>query len=417
MSKKLFASESVTEGHPDKICDQISDAVLDAILKEDREARVAVEVLATNGLVVVAGEITTETYVDVQELVRSKVLEIGYDSSAMGFDGHTCGVLVSLGAQSAEIASGVDTALEVREESLPEGGTEAVEGYSRLGAGDQGLMFGYATNENPDYMPTPINLAHLMTKRLADLRKHDSGFNWLYPDGKSQLIVGYEDGKPVSVEHVLISTQHSPDVDLKFVQQQVAEHVVKHVLEEYNARLLEDGFPALDVTDAEFLVNPAGEWNVGGPKSDAGLTGRKIIVDTYGGFARHGGGNFHGKDPSKVDRSAAYALRWVAKNLVAAGLAERVELQVSYAIGKSEPLGLYVDSFGTVQAGLTDERLTQIVKEVFDLRPAAIIDSLGLKDVNNYQEVARYGHFGANAIMLGMPWEQLNKVEELKKYL
>lgn len=416
MSKKLFASESVTEGHPDKICDQISDAVLDAILTEDREARVAVEVLATNGLVVVAGEITTETYVDVQEIVRSKVLEIGYESSVMGFDGHTCGVLVSLGAQSAEIASGVDTALEVRGETLPESGIGAVEGYARLGAGDQGLMFGYATNENPDYMPTPINLAHLMTKRLAELRKDDENFNWLYPDGKSQVIIGYEKGKPVSVEHVLISTQHSPDVDLVFVQEEVETHVIKHVLEEYNARLLHDGFPVLDVSEAVFLVNPAGEWNVGGPKSDAGLTGRKIIVDTYGGFARHGGGNFHGKDPSKVDRSAAYALRWVAKNLVAAGVAERVELQVSYAIGKAEPLGLYVDTFGTVKQGLTDERVNEIVKQVFDLRPAAIIDTLGLKDVTNYQEVARYGHFGANALQLGMPWEQLNKVEELKKH-
>lgn len=409
MFKKLFASESVTEGHPDKICDQISDAVLDSLLAEDRESRVAVEVLATNGLVVVAGEVTTEGFADVQEIVRQKVLEIGYNTSSMGFDGNTCGVLVSFAGQSPEIAGGVDTALEAR--------LGAEETYARLGAGDQGLMFGYATDENPDYMPTPINLAHLMTKRLAELRKEHQGFDWIYPDGKSQVIIGYEDEKPVSVEHVLISTQHSPDVDLDFVQEQITEHVIKHVLKEYNARLAFYEYDELEYADAEFLVNPAGEWNVGGPKSDAGLTGRKIIVDTYGGFARHGGGNFHGKDPSKVDRSAAYALRWVAKNLVAANLAERVELQVSYAIGKAEPLGLYVDTFGTAKHGLTDDQLADIVKTVFDLRPAAIIDELGLKDITNYQQVAKYGHFGANAIELSMPWEQPNKVEELIKAL
>jgi S-adenosylmethionine synthetase len=405
MSRKLFASESVTEGHPDKICDQISDAVLDAILKEDREARVAIEVLVTNGLVVVAGEVTTETYVDIQQLVRNKIIEIGFDNSAKGFDGNTCGVLVSLGAQSSEIAKGVDIPLESR--------LSAQTMSLGLGAGDQGLMFGYATDENPDYMPTPINLAHLMTKRLAELRKSDSNFEWLYPDGKSQVIIGYEDNKPVSVEHVLISTQHSPLVNLEFVQEQVVEHVINHVISEYNNRLLEAGLPILDFKYATLLVNPAGEWNVGGPKADAGLTGRKIIVDTYGGFARHGGGNFQGKDPSKVDRSAAYALRWVAKNLIAAGLAERVELQVSYAIGKVEPLGLYVDTFGTSKFGLSDEDILGIVNQVFDLRPSAIIDSLGLKDINNYQEVAKYGHFGINSIELGMPWERLDKVEEI----
>jgi S-adenosylmethionine synthetase len=409
MSKKLFASESVTEGHPDKICDQISDAILDAILREDRDARVAVEVLVTNGLVVVAGEITTEVYIDIQKLVREKIINIGFDDSNKGFDGNTCGVLVSLGSQSTEIAKGVDIPLEKR--------TSDTEESFGIGAGDQGLMFGYATNENPDYMPTPINLAHLMTMRLSDLRKTNPEFSWIYPDGKSQVIIGYEDEKPISIEHVLISTQHSPEVSLSFVQEQILEHVIMDVINEYNIQLVNAELPELHFSEATMLVNPAGEWNIGGPKSDAGLTGRKIIVDTYGGFARHGGGNFHGKDPSKVDRSAAYALRWIAKNLVAAGVADRLELQVSYAIGKAEPLGLHVDSFGTAKKGLSDEDILKVVNNIFDLRPSAIIDTLMLKDVTWYQEVAKYGHFGRNAIELGMPWEVLGRVREIEELI
>lgn len=402
MNRKLFTSESVTEGHPDKLCDQISDAVLDAILKEDPEGRVAVEVLATNGMIVVAGEVTTETYVDIQNIVRQKIIDIGYDDSIKGFDGNTCGVMVSLVPQSTEIAAGVDTALEARQ------GEE--ETYSKLGAGDQGLMFGYATNENPYYMPTPITLAHLLTQKLAEVRKTELPF--FYPDGKSQVIIGYENDIPVSVEHVLISTQHSEGVTLKEVQTLVTQEVIMPVLKAYNTKLIQTGHTPLDLSTTEYLVNPAGEWNIGGPKSDAGLTGRKIIVDTYGGFARHGGGNFQGKDPSKVDRSAAYAMRWVAKNVIAAGLADRAELQISYAIGKAEPLAIYVDTFGTGK--YEDDIILAAVKEVFDLRPAAIIETLGLKHVNNYQEVAKYGHFGANADRLGMPWERLNRIGELK---
>jgi S-adenosylmethionine synthetase len=404
MTKKLFASESVTSGHPDKMCDQISDAVLDAILKDDPEARVAIETLTTNGLVVVAGEITTTTQVDIQEIVRNKVLEIGYNRSELGFDANTCSVLVSIGAQSQEIAEGVNNSLEARQ------GNEDL--YDEQGAGDQGLMFGYATNENDAYMPTAIHLAHKLTKRLQQFRefsnKNELVRNFLRPDGKAQVVVGYEDGVPTTIEHVLISTQHSPFIQLEELQEQVVKNIIIPVLEDYKQSLEAIG-KTIDYSNASFLVNPAGAWTVGGPRADAGLTGRKIIVDTYGGFARHGGGNFQGKDPSKVDRSAAYALRWVAKNIVAAGLADRVELQVAYAIGKAKPLALYVDTFGTGK--YSDELIQKAVDAVFDLRPAAIIDDLNLKHITNYQYVATYGHFGDNAA--SYPWEQVNKTNDL----
>jgi S-adenosylmethionine synthetase len=405
----VFASESVTEGHPDKMCDQLSDALLDAFLTDDPKSRVAVECFAGNGLIVVGGEVTTETYVDVQQVVRDKIVEIGFDDSVKGFDGNTCGVLLALSPQSAEIAGGVDVSLEERETGAGKG----------LGAGDQGLMFGFAVRENPFFMPTAITLAHMLTERLSVLRKTVDGFGWLFPDGKAQVVVGYDDaGVPVKVEHVLVSTQHSPSVGLSFVQKEVVEHVVSAVLNEYNA-LLEStgGYRLLDVSDVNVLVNPAGEWNVGGPKADAGLTGRKIIVDTYGGFARHGGGNFHGKDPSKVDRSAAYALRHVAKNIVAAGLATKVELQICYAIGKAEPLGLMVDTFGTGAQGVFGETLSGMVSGLVDLTPSGIIDSLGLTEVTNYQRVASYGHFGFNAENNGMPWEALNLVDKFRGFV
>jgi S-adenosylmethionine synthetase len=401
----VFASESVTEGHPDKMCDQLSDALLDAFLKEDAASRVAVECFAGNGLIVVGGEVTTETYVDVQNVVRDKILEIGFDDSVKGFDGNTCGVVVALSPQSSEIAAGVDESLEVRSGGADKG----------LGAGDQGLMFGFATRENPFFMPTAITLAHVLTERLSVLRKQAEQFSWLFPDGKAQVVVGYNDaGFPVSVEHVLVSTQHSASVGLDFVQKEVAEHVVGDVLREYNIMLEKSGFDPLDVSHVDVLVNPAGSWTVGGPKADAGLTGRKIIVDTYGGFARHGGGNFHGKDPSKVDRSAAYALRHVAKNLVAAGLVDKVELQVCYAIGKAEPLGLMVDSFGTAKHGVTDKMLEHMVCESVNLTPSGIINSLGLTGIHDYQKVAAYGHFGFNGEKHGMPWESLNLVERFR---
>ena len=398
----VFASESVTEGHPDKMCDQLSDVLLDAFLKDDEQSRVAVECFAGNGLIVVGGEVTTDTYVDVQQVVRDRIVEVGFDDSLKGFDGNTCGVTVSLSAQSVEIAAGVDVPLEERESGVKSG----------LGAGDQGLMFGFAVRENPFLMPTPITLAHMLTKRLSVLRKTVDDFSWLFPDGKSQVVVGYDDaGVPVSVEHVLVSTQHSPYVGLDVVQKEVVEHVVWGVLKEYNELLEAGGFTPLVVSNTSMLVNPAGAWSLGGPKADAGLTGRKIIVDTYGGFARHGGGNFHGKDPSKVDRSAAYALRHVAKNIVAAGLADKVELQICYAIGKAEPLGLMVDSFGTVREGLTDAGLEKLIRDMVDLTPSGIIDRLGLTRVPNYVNVASYGHFGFNAEQHSMPWERLDLVD------
>lgn len=403
MTEYIFASESVTEGHPDKMCDQISDAILDAILTEDPEGRVAVETLATGGLIHVAGEVTTEAYADVAEIVKNKVIEIGYDSSLKSFDGNSCGVEVSIGQQSPDIALGVDNAVEAREGKL--------DTYSKLGAGDQGLMFGYATNENNDYMPTPINIAHLLTKKLATVRKEEE-LDFLYPDGKAQVVIGYDNNKnPISIKHILVSTQHAENIPHNNIANSVAEKVILPVIQEYNNNLSNP----LSIANLEILINPTGNFVIGGPKGDAGLTGRKIIVDTYGGFARHGGGAFSGKDPSKVDRSAAYALRWVAKNMVATGLVDKLELQVSYAIGKAEPIGISINTFETGQ--LSDQELLTIIDNVFDLRPAAIIDILGLKNITQYQQVAKYGHFGSNAIALDMPWERLDKVEEIKNFI
>lgn len=407
---KLFTSESVTEGHPDKVCDQISDAVLDELLKQDPNSRVAIETMASTGPVYVAGEVTTNGYVDIEKLVREKLVQIGYDSARKGFDGNTCGIITSITAQSTEIANGVDNAYETREQ-----GSADEDGLLSQGAGDQGLMFGFASDENQSYMPTAIDLAHLLVKHLAKARRSTLS-DMLYPDGKSQVVIGYnEQGVPVSVEHVLISTQHSPDYALNDVREAVKGNVIIPTLDRYNRALEASGRAGLSLENLTILINPAGSWSFGGPKADAGLTGRKIIVDTYGGYARHGGGNFHGKDPSKVDRSAAYMLRWVAKNAVAAGLAKKLELQVSYAIGTAQPIALYVDTFGT---GLvSDDRILEIIKTVFDFRPAAINKQLGLTSITNYQEVAKYGHFGANAIELDMPWEKLDKVEEIRNLI
>lgn len=404
---KLFTSESVTEGHPDKICDQISDAVLDAILAQDPNARVAIETMVSTGPVYVAGEVATEGYVNVEQIVRDKILEIGYDSARKGFDGNSCGIITSITSQSSEIAQGVDNSYETREEGL-----RSEDGLLSQGAGDQGLMFGFASDENHNYMPTPIDIAHSLVSKLAEFRKAGLS-NMIYPDGKSQVVIGYnQQGTPVTVEHVLISTQHSSDYSIKRIRETIKNEVIIPVLDAYNRDLEISGHKGLSLENLTILVNPAGTWSFGGPKADAGLTGRKIIVDTYGGFARHGGGNFHGKDPSKVDRSAAYMLRWVAKNAVAAGLAKRLELQVSYAIGKAQPIALYVDSFGT--GVIPDNQILEILREVFDFRPAAINQQLNLTSIKNYQEVAKYGHFGMNAIALGMPWEALDKVSEIK---
>jgi S-adenosylmethionine synthetase len=405
---KLFTSESVTEGHPDKICDQISDAVLDALLAQDPNSRVAIETMVSTGPVYVAGEVSTEGYVDVENIVRDKLIEIGYDSARKGFDGLSCGIITSITSQSDEIARGVDNAFETREQ-----GTEDSDGMLSQGAGDQGLMFGFASDENHNYMPTAIDLAHSLVSTLAEARK-TSLSDMLYPDGKSQVVVGYnESGVPVSIEHVLISTQHSQKHEVDSIRDAVLKEVIVPTLDRYNSSLEVSGRSGLSLANLEVLINPAGAWSFGGPKADAGLTGRKIIVDTYGGFARHGGGNFHGKDPSKVDRSAAYMLRWVAKNAVAAGLAKRLEIQVSYAIGTAHPIALYVDSFGT--GSIPDSQILEIIKNVFDFRPAAINKQLGLTSITNYQSVAKYGHFGTNAISLDMPWERLDKVTQLRE--
>lgn len=405
---KLFTSESVTEGHPDKICDQISDAVLDAILEQDPRARVAIETMVSTGPVYVAGEVTTEGYVDVEKIVRDKLVEIGYDSAEKGFDGNSCGIITSITGQSAEIARGVDDAFETREQ-----GSEDLDGLLSQGAGDQGLMFGFASDENHNYMPTAIDIAHSLVKNLTASRRTILS-DMLYPDGKSQVVVGYnEHGIPVSIEHVLISTQHSTKYPVEAVRAAVRDNVIIPTLHMYNKNLEASGRLGLSLSNLEILINPAGAWSFGGPKADAGLTGRKIIVDTYGGYARHGGGNFHGKDPSKVDRSAAYMLRWVAKNVVAAGLAKKLEIQVSYAIGTAQPIALYVDSFGT--GTILDKEILDVIKAVFDFRPAAINKQLGLTEITNYQQVAKYGHFGANAIELDMPWERLGKVGEIQK--
>ncbi len=392
MSKRLFTSESVTEGHPDKICDQISDAVLDAILEKDPMARVACETLATTGMIFVAGEITTNCYVDIEQIVRETVRGIGYDRAKYGFDCDSCAVITSLKGQSPDIAMGVDTALEARE------GNKSVE--DETGAGDQGMMFGFACDETDDLMPMPIYLAHKLSRKLSEVRKNGT-LAYLRPDGKSQVTVEYEDDKPVRVTAVVISTQHSPEVEHSQIEKDVIAHVVKSVIPE---NLLDE--------NTKYYINPTGRFVIGGPQGDTGLTGRKIIVDTYGGYASHGGGAFSGKDPTKVDRSGAYAARYVAKNIVASGLATRCEIELAYAIGVSKPVSVLVNTHGTGK--VSDEKITELINTVFDLRPAAIINNLGLRKPL-YKQVASYGHFGRND--LDLPWERTDKVDELKKAL
>ena len=395
---RLFTSESVTEGHPDKICDAISDSILDALLTEDPRARVAVETLVTTGQVHVAGEVNTTAYADIPKIVREKVLEIGYDSSAKGFDGNSCGVNVAIGAQSPEIAQGVDNAYESRVEGITE------DEIARQGAGDQGLMFGYASNETAEYMPLPIALAHRLSRRLTQVRK-EGIVDHLRPDGKTQVTFAYtDDNEPSHLDTVVISTQHDAEVDSAWLEGPLRSEVLEWVIKDA-------GLEKYYTEDTTLLVNPSGSFILGGPMGDAGLTGRKIIVDTYGGMARHGGGAFSGKDPSKVDRSAAYAMRWVAKNIVAAGLADRAEVQVAYAIGRAKPVGLYVETFGTAKEGLSDANIQAAVNQVFDLRPAAIIRELDLLRPI-YTQTAAYGHFGRTDVEL--PWEQLNRVEALR---
>ncbi|MEZ0449973.1 methionine adenosyltransferase [Cellulomonas sp. ICMP 17802] len=390
---RLFTSESVTEGHPDKICDQISDAILDAILEQDPAARVAVETMVTTGLVHVAGEVTTSAYVEIPQIVRQVVRGIGYTSSAIGFDGDSCGISVSIGQQSPDIAAGVDKAIEVREDSSD------LDPLDAQGAGDQGLMFGYASDDTPTLLPLPIWLAHRLAERLTLVRK-EGILPGLRPDGKTQVTIGYDGDRAVKLDTVVLSTQHDPDVQLETaLRPGIAEHVVAPVLEQLD----------LDATGYRLLVNPTGTFVVGGPQGDAGLTGRKIIVDTYGGIARHGGGAFSGKDPSKVDRSAAYAMRWVAKNVVAAGLARRCEVQVAYAIGKANPVGLYVETFGTETVPVA--RLTAAIREVFDLRPAAIVRDLDLLRPI-YRKTAAYGHFGRE--LPEFTWERTDRVADLQ---
>ncbi|QUQ66776.1 methionine adenosyltransferase [Kutzneria sp. CA-103260] len=391
-SRRLFTSESVTEGHPDKICDAISDSILDGLLSKDPRSRVAVETLITTGQVHVAGEVTTEAYADIPTIVREKILEIGYDSSAKGFDGNSCGVNVAIGSQSPDIAQGVDTAYESRVES-------AEDEIARQGAGDQGLMFGYATTDTPELMPLPIALAHRLSRRLTAVRKNGA-LPYLRPDGKTQVTIEYAGDQPVRLDTVVVSSQHADGIDLeKMLAVDVREQVVLPELAELN----------LDTESVRLFVNPTGRFVIGGPMGDAGLTGRKIIVDTYGGMARHGGGAFSGKDPSKVDRSAAYAMRWVAKNVVAAGLAGRTEVQVAYAIGKAAPVGLFVETFGT--ENVDPAKIQQAINEVFDLRPAAIIRDLDLLRPI-YAPTAAYGHFGRPD--LDLPWERTDRADALK---
>ncbi len=399
MEKRLFTSESVTEGHPDKVCDAISDAILDACMEQDPMSRVACETAACTGFVLVTGEITTKAYVDMQKVVRDTVKEIGYDKSDYGFDANTCAVLVAIDEQSSDIAMGVDKALEAKKAEAESGMSD--EQLEAIGAGDQGMMFGYATNETEDYMPYPIDLAHKLAKQLTKVRK-DGTLKYLRPDGKSQVSVEYDEaGKPVRLEAVVLSTQHDADV----TQEQIHEDIKKYVFDPV--------LPA-EMIDAEtkFFINPTGRFVIGGPHGDAGLTGRKIIVDTYGGYARHGGGAFSGKDCTKVDRSAAYAARYVAKNIVAAGLADKCEIQLSYAIGVAQPTSVMVDTDGTGK--ISDDKLVDIIRENFDLRPAGIIKMLDLRRPI-YKQTAAYGHFGRND--LDLPWERLDKVENLKKYL
>ena len=392
MAGRLFTSESVTEGHPDKIADQISDSVLDEMLRQDPGSRVAVETLLTTGLVVVAGEVTTTGYVDVKQIVRDRILTIGYDSSLKGFDGHSCGVMVAIGGQSGDIAQGVDSGHEAR--------TGSVDAMDKQGAGDQGLMFGYACDDTPELMPLPITLAHRLSERLTEVRKNGT-LDYLRPDGKTQVTIEYDDDdRAVRVDTVVLSTQHADGIDLDTqLEPDVRKHVIDPVLADFD----------IDSEGYRLLVNPTGKFVVGGPMGDAGLTGRKIIVDTYGGMARHGGGAFSGKDPSKVDRSAAYAMRWVAKNIVAGGLARRAEVQVAYAIGKAQPVGVFVQTFGTETVPVT--AIQRAVLEVFDLRPAAIIQDLDLLRPI-YAQTAAYGHFGRE--LPEFTWERTDRAEELK---
>jgi S-adenosylmethionine synthetase len=395
MEKLLFTSESVTEGHPDKVCDAISDAILDALIEQDPMSRVACEAATCTGFVLVTGEITTKAYVDIPKIVRDTVKEIGYDKSEYGFDGNTCAVFSAIDEQSSDIAMGVDKALEARESKMSDEELEAI------GAGDQGMMFGYATNETAEYMPYPISLAHKLALQLTKVRK-DGTLKYLRPDGKTQVSVEYdEDGKPKRLEAVVLSTQHDPDV----TQEQIHEDIKKHVFDVILPQELVDD-------ETKFFINPTGRFVIGGPHGDAGLTGRKIIVDTYGGYARHGGGAFSGKDCTKVDRSGAYAARYVAKNIVAAGLADKCEIQLSYAIGVAQPTSINVDTFGTGK--LSSEKLVEIVRENFDLRPAGIIKMLDLRRPI-YKQTAAYGHFGRND--LDLPWEKTDKADDLKKYL
>jgi S-adenosylmethionine synthetase len=392
MKNRLFTSESVTEGHPDKIADQISDAILDSLLSQDSKSRVAVETLITTGQVHVAGEVTTNGYADVMNIVRDTVLEIGYDSSEKGFDGNSCGVSISIGQQSQDIAQGVNDAFESRVSS-------SSDPLDLQGAGDQGLMFGYASNDTPELMPLPISLAHKLAQQLTKARK-DGTLAYLRPDGKTQVTIEYQGDKPVALNTVVISSQHAPDIDLeKKLAPEVKKFVIDPIVKDLN----------IDTSSVRLLINPTGRFVIGGPMGDAGLTGRKIIVDTYGGMARHGGGAFSGKDPSKVDRSAAYAMRWVAKNVVAAGLADRCEVQVAYAIGKAQPVGLFVETFGTEKFDLS--KISDAVKEVFDLRPAAIIRDLNLLRPI-YGKTAAYGHFGRE--LPDFTWEKTDRAAALK---
>ena len=390
--RRLFTSESVTEGHPDKMCDQISDSILDAILEKDPNARVACETCTTTGLVMVMGEISTNCYVDIPKVVRETVREIGYDRAKYGFDCDTCAVMTTIDEQSADIAMGVDEALESKK-----GEKDEVEA---IGAGDQGMMFGFATNETDAYMPLPIYMANKLSRRLTEVRKNGT-LGYLRPDGKTQVTVEYEDEKPKRIDTIVISTQHDENVSLEQIEKDLIEEVIKEVVP---AELLDE--------NTRYFINPTGRFVVGGPQGDSGLTGRKIIVDTYGGYGRHGGGAFSGKDPTKVDRSAAYAARWVAKNLVAAGAAEKLEIQLAYAIGVAKPVSITVDTFGTGK--ISDDKIVEIVEKVFDLRPGAIIRDLELRRPI-YKQTAAYGHFGRTD--LNLPWEQLNKIEEIKKYL
>ena len=392
--KKYFTSESVTEGHPDKICDQISDAIVDAIMEKDPQGRVAAETTVNTGYAMVMGEISTNCYIDIQKLVRGVICDIGYDRTEYGYDGNVCAILTAIDEQSPDIAMGVNKALEYKEGTL----SEEDDLLEKTGAGDQGLMFGFACNETPEYMPMPIALAHKLARRLTQVRK-DGTLTYLRPDGKTQVTVEYDDDKVVRIDTIVVSTQHDPDVELSQIRKDMIEYVIKPVV---GAELLDE--------KTRYLVNPTGRFVIGGPHGDSGLTGRKIIVDTYGGYARHGGGAFSGKDPTKVDRSATYAARYAAKNLVAAGLSDKCEIQIAYAIGVARPVSILVDSFGTGK--LPDEKLSELVEKHFDLRPAAIIRDLDLRRPI-YRQVAAYGHFGRTDIEL--PWERLDKVDALRK--